>query len=385
MALAYLGKNLLWAGSPLMNFESTGNRSYNVDFCKRAADAFGEALKLIESTGRYELADYSRITEIIYTRNQSGRVPGLKEAILMENLAEYAGRWRWNMVNDFRPPALESTGVKKYPTANYVQNYGMANGLPIKDITAKDALSGYDPEYPWKDRDPRFYKDIIYDGVKLSLRTLDEDIQYASLYTDGRLRTQDNAKACLTGFMNTKLCPQYTNQYDGYKDGNVLVLSFMRLADVYLMYAEAVAIGYGSAINKAGGYELSAADAINKVRDRAGVGHVHADYMGNTESFVSEIRRERAVELAFEGHRFVDLRRWLLLTEKPYNIKTAIEFDRANDVSSEELYANPQNGHVQNLRETVLIERKLGQRHYWLPFTRDDVNLYPEFGQNPGW
>ena len=43
---------------------------------------------------------------------------------------------------------------------------------------------------------------------------------------------------------------------------------------------------------------------------------------------MDEIRRERAVELMFEGHRFNDLQRWLLLTEAPYTIKTSQEFDR---------------------------------------------------------
>jgi hypothetical protein len=38
-----------------------------------------------------------------------------------------------------------------------------------------------------------------------------------------------------------------------------------------------------------------------------------------------------------------------------------------------------------NLREEVVIERQFGERHYWFPFLRDDVNLYPEFKQNPGW
>lgn len=385
MALAYKGKNLLWAGSPLMNSVSTGNRSYNTDYCKRAADAFAEALALTEATGRYDLADFSDFTDVIYTRNQSGRVPGLKEAIFMENLVQSATRWRWNMVNDFRPPALSSTGVKKYPTANYIQNYGMKNGLPINDLTKKDAKSGYDPEYPWKNRDPRFYKDIVYDGIQCSQRQQDENIQYASLYTGGLFRATNSAKSAITGFMNTKLCPQYTNDWDGYQDGNTLVLSYMRLADVYLMYAEAVAMGYGSPSSKVGSYSLSGVDAINKVRARAGVDPVHSDYLGSSESFISELRRERAVELAFEGHRFVDLRRWLLLTERPYNIKTAIEFDRANDVASDVLYANPENGHVLNLREVVLVERQLSDRHYWFPFLRKDVMLYEEFGQNPGW
>lgn len=350
MALAYLGKNLLWAGSPLMNEESTGSATYNTDLCKRAADALAKALQLTESSGRYQLADFSQYTELFYTHNQSGKIPGLKEAIFMENLADYASRWRWNMVNDFRPMLINASGVKVYPTANYVDYYGMANGMPIADIEKKDTESGYDPEYPWKNRDPRFYKDIIYDGVKCcqnSKGNLSETTQYASLYTGGPYRTSNGAKGVLTGYMNTKLCPPLMNDFDGFKENNVLILSFMRLADVYLMYAEATAQGYGSPQSKATGYSLSAADAINKVRDRAGVGHVAQKFLDTTNDFMSEVRRERAVELAFEGHRFVDLRRWLLLDQRPYTLKKSVEFDRA---PGEFDYSNPQEAHVLNLR-----------------------------------
>jgi hypothetical protein len=147
------------------------------------------------------------------------------------------------------------------------------------------------------------------------------------------------------------------------------------------MYAEATANGYGTPQSKAGSYSLSAEDAVNKVRDRAGAGHVAAKFLGSTELFMSEVRRERAVELAFEGHRFHDLRRWMLLTESPYTLKKAVEFDRDGDVD----YTKPEEAKVKNLRETVLFERKYTERHYWFPLPKKDVNLYDGFGQNPGW
>ena len=49
-------------------------------------------------------------------------------------------------------------------------------------------------------------------------------------------------------------------------------------------------------------------------------------FLGSTADFLSELRRERAVELSFEGFRFIDLRRWMLLTQYPYTLKTKIEF-----------------------------------------------------------
>lgn len=388
MSLAYLGKNLLWAGSPLMNEESTGSAAYNQELCKRAADAFGEALQLTESTGRYELTDFSQYSDIFYLYNQSGRIPGMKEAIFVENLAESAGRWRWNQVNDYRPTVINSSGVKVYPTSNYVSYYGMKNGLPIENIGNKDEVSGYDPEFPWKDRDPRFYNDIVFDGEMCCLNSkgdLSEQVQYASLFTGGAYRDpilNPNDKAAFTGFMNSKFTSKLMNDWDGYKENNVLVLSFMRLSDVYLMYAEATANGYGTPQSKSNNYSLSAVDAVNKVRQRPGldVGEVNEMFLGNTMDFMSELRRERAVELAFEGHRFVDLRRWKLLLEKPYTLKNAIEFDRIKVD-----YKNPENSQVANLKETLLVERQLSDRHYWFPFRVNDVSMYKEFQQNPGW
>lgn len=67
MALSYLGKDLLWAGSPLMNKVSTGDASYNKDYCQRAAEAFGQVLKICDETGRYQLADFKDYSELFYT------------------------------------------------------------------------------------------------------------------------------------------------------------------------------------------------------------------------------------------------------------------------------------------------------------------------------
>ena len=155
----------------------------------------------------------------------------------------------------------------------------------------------------------------------------------------------------------------------------------MRLADVYLMYAEAVAVAYNSPLAKEGSYGKSAVDAINFVRDRAGVGHVDGRFLGSLNEFMGEVRRERAVELSFEGHRFNDLRRWLLLIEKPYTLKKSVEFDRAGPINT----SDPKENRVLNLREEVILERKFTEKHYWLPLTNSDANMDLEFAQNPGW
>jgi len=97
---------------------------------------------------------------------------------------------------------------------------------------------------------------------------------------------------------------------------------------------------------------------------------------------MNEVRRERAVELAFEGHRFNDLRRWRLLAEMPYTLKTAAEFDRAATLNPT---LDTKLNRVVNFRERVILQRPFSEKHYWLPLKRADVNMYKEFSQNPGW
>lgn len=390
MSLAFLGKNLLLAGSPLMNEESTGSTTYNADLCKRAADVFAETLQLVESTKRYELVPFANYSQLFYNPN-NGPIPGsviingrrVYEAIFMENpLDAQANRFRWNQINDYRPPTLIPSGLKAYPTANYVNYYGMKNGLPITDPE-----SGFNPEYPWRDRDPRFYHDIMFDGEKAvsnaGLVGNNELRQYASLYTGGLYRTQDPTQAVFTGYMLSKFFPRIVNDWESTRENNVVVLSLLRLADVYLMYAEAVSEGYNNPRHTVAGYSKSAVEAINFVRNRAGVEPIADKFVGSSDAFRGEYRRERAVELAFEGHRFIDLRRWKLLDKSPYTLKTAVEFDRATP--NAQVYANPQNARVANFREKVLFTRNFTSRHYWFPFPTSDVNIYEGFPQNPGW
>ena len=384
MCLAYKGKTLLWAGSPLMNWSSGGSREYNQELCQRGAEALGEALALTESTGRYELAPFDQYNDIFLVHNSGGRLNGVNEAIFQENLIDYSSRWRWNMVNDFRPQSIEASGIKCFPTANYVNYFGMQNGYPLpEDITQADAESGYDPTHPWKGRDPRFYKVIMFDGVQCKSGAKGAGTT-VELFTNGKdSEEKDGLKGCFTGYMNMKLCPQFMNTTDGYKENNIMVLNLMRLADVYMMYAEAAAVGYGSPQGKASTYSLTAEQALNKIRDRAGVEHVLPQFLTNTETFLSEVRRERAVELAFEGFRFMDLRRWMLLTQRPYTLKTKIEFDRADPDNYN--YDAPEENPIRNLQEVTLLERNYTDRHYWYPILRDDVQMYEGFGQNPGW
>lgn len=387
MALGYLGKNYLWAGSPLMNSVSGGSTAYNAEYCKKAADAFAELLNLCESgEAPYRLVPFAQYSTNFYTTGQNWQMPGGTEAIFR---GPYYGanNSNWGTSKQYSPLIISEGDVKFLPTANYVDNYGMANGLPIKDITKADPESGYNPEYPWKGRDPRFYNDIIFDGVRMVAGSIpnasEVNNRYANLSTGGSYR--DIATGSRTGYLLFKFVPRTANKYDqgyGYDKSLNIHLPYMRLADIYLMYAEAAAQGYGSAMGKAGNYAKTSVDAINVIRDRAGVGHVDAKFLGSLDVYMEELRRERSVELAFEGHRFNDLRRWLMISKNPYTLKKSIEFDRAATLDPTK---DPKENRVLNIRESVILERKFTAKHNWLPLKVNDVNLYLEFSQNPGW
>lgn len=385
MALGYLGKNYLWAGSPLMNYESQNQKTYNKEYCRKAADAFAQLLHLCKEEGGqadYSLMDFGEYSSIFYTLNQGYKIPGGTEAIFAAPVYQDWGTY-WSQSNQYTPGVLLDGASNMFcPTANYVNYYGMANGLPIPDCTKADLESGYNPRYPWRNRDPRFYHDIVYDGVKCiqGATSTREAHRYANLYTGGSYR--DDYSGSRTGYLMYKFVPNTTNNDDrGQEKSHLINIPYMRLADIYLMYAEAVANGYDSPNATVSGFNKTAVDAVNQVRDRAGVGHVAAKFLNSTEDFMSEVRRERAVELAYEGHRFNDLRRWLLLTEYPYTIKTAIDFDRASGFNTED----PQNNAVYNLTERTVVERKFNTKHYWMPLKRSDTSIYLEFDQNPGW
>jgi len=194
------------------------------------------------------------------------------------------------------------------------------------------------------------------------------------------------SNASRTGYFYQKFCPHTCNATDAaddYGKNPHAYLPYMRLADIYLMYAEACA-----AVDGAGGrssnFDKTAEEALNVLRDRVGAGHISVKYTGDSHRFMDELRRERAVELAFEGFRFNDLQRWLLLTEEPYTRKTSHEFIRVED-DSYFTKNDPRNARVAELREVEILTRNFTAKHYWWPLKQDDTYMYEGFNQNPGW
>lgn len=409
MALGYLGKVYLWSASPLMKhgaMTGAGNLTYDYDTdrCSKAAEAFGELLQLVESgQTQYALAEFKYkdiyrhtkaddattcFSEIFCTQGQNWLTPGSTEAIMRGGDGEVNSA-RWRYANSFGPINLCDGDITHSATANYVNYaYGMANGLPIDDPE-----SGFDPTHPFRNRDPRFYHDIVFDGMKYIDAALTGDnaqfepYRYANLSSDGNYYSE--SAGCRTGYLYQKLSNKNNNKFDGGGDWGTATMCgvpYMRLADIYLMYAEACAAISGASGHSTIYPSLTAEGAINTLRDRVGAEHVNAKFLGDKIKFMDEVRRERACELAFEGFRFNDLQRWLLLTESPYNIKTRQMFTRVNDLS---WYENPDNdpkdAEVSGWSETTIVTRPFSERNYWFPFFKKDVSIYEGFEQNPGW
>ena len=436
MALCYLGKCYLWAGSPLMKeFEKTKNggvadllgassngKTYDYDekYCKLAVEALGKALDMVKKgTVRYKLAEYlysniydherdenaeTNYSDIFYTHKQSWQMPGTCEAIF-RGAYPGANSFNWNCAKIFGPKAaglVEHDNIIHHPTANLIDQYGMANGQPIYLVRNGEYVlnpdSGWDPEHPYKNRDPRFYHDIVFDGFHYVINTENlnpeqKKLEYCQLYSDGAMRSVDNGSS--TGYFIQKLVPHQCNVGDKWYDWDHALqgyLPYMRLADVYLMYAEAaaaIAKSAGALKTRTEYCSLSAVDAINALRDRVNTAdlpmeRVQANLMDTREHFIDEVRRERAVELSFEGFRWCDLQRWLLLTEPPYTVKYSHEFERL-EKNSWFVNNNPKDAHIGNFHKKPLITRDCKSKHYWFPLPDKDTYLFAEFPQNPGW
>ena len=419
-ALGYLGKVLLWAASPLnvvgaeMGASKNGDTyKYDADMARRAAEALGEAIAHIEAGSTpYSLALYNyaeddasnrpgygiydhiaakgsanNYSDIFRTTGQSWRMPGSVEAIMRGPMPDINGS-NWNFAKLWGPKVnnlVEHDAIIHMPTANYINYaYGMENGLPLDDPD-----SGFDPTHPFANRDPRFYHDIMFDGFKFLLTASDDkEFQYLQMYTGGNMvptgNPARNADGSRTGYFCQKLVPHQCNKYDGmYNWGGALqtYLPYMRVADIYLLYAEAGAAASGASFQAK--CSVTAEGAINVLRDRVGAGHVASKFTGDQKKFIDEVRRERACELAFEGFRWQDLQRWLLLTEYPFNIKTRQEFKRVGNYDFEN--QDPRYAEVTGWGETVIVERNLSTKHYLLPLKESEVYLYAEYPQNPGW
>lgn len=275
------------------------------------------------------------------------------------------------------------------PTQNMVDLYEKkGNDGFYYPITHNKA--NYDDQHPYENRDPRFYNNILYAGNKWGEDQSGKK-QYITSYVGGDMyntviKNNQTNKRQQTSYLCKKFiwegADRFKTLYTLYRVSTV----FIRVSQVYLDLAEASFEATGSATAKVEGCELSALDAINVIRNRIGIGNVPDDIYNDEQAFRETVRRERAVELMFEDHRWWDIRRWMVAHElftEQYPIKgmKATPKDKnhakVQDKSTLEF--------TYEVIDVIPEERKFEMKNYWYPFSMNDASSLNNLVQNPGW
>jgi starch-binding outer membrane protein, SusD/RagB family len=186
------------------------------------------------------------------------------------------------------------------PSQNLVDDYDMINGEPpfIWNGNTKtvNPASGYDPNHPYWNRDPRFEASVLHDSSVFHGDLLEMWISSTSSQFgyDSWKQSSDNPRS---SYWLRKFMPE--SQPISFAERYTIPWPHFRLAEIYLNYAEA---------KFELGDEATCRQYINKVRARAGVPDIAATVTG--EALRQRLYNERRIELAFENHRFFDIRRW---------------------------------------------------------------------------
>jgi len=365
----------LKAGTFLFNASPINNPSNDMAKWEEAAKAAWDVISFSEQTGKYKLMPCNSTDKVVYKTpagDQTIQFPGGYDSIFnyLPNNDEIIWEYFSQMGNTdryttFTVPSLAPGGIIQgySPSQNMVDLYETQSGLAISDDP------NYNDQNPYVDRDPRFYHSILFNKEKWSSKTG----YYLGLENGGteRLNLKHYSR---TGYLARKF---WVNGIDLYST-SVHPLShciYFRYTEVLMWYAEAVN-EIGGPNHKLAGANLSALDAVNRIRARVKMPGVDSRYLSSKDSFRERIKNERAVEFFLEGKRFFDLSRW----------------GDASKVKHKEIYgititedASKPTGYVFNRNTTPLLTLTFDQKHYRWPINVTDANMFKEFKQNPGW
>jgi len=253
------------------------------------------------------------------------------------------------------------------PSQNLVDAFEMrTTGKPITDPT-----SGYDPLNPYANRDQRLAWIVVVNGSSMGLNTSNV-ARIVESYQGGADGIGAKSGATTTGYYLRKMCVENYNLTQAGTRAKAWVL--MRYAEVLLNFAEAMNEAFGPEAKPVlGGITAtrSAREAVNLVRVRAGLPALAAG-ISQTE-LRDRIRNERRVELAFEEHRFFDVRRWKI-AEQTEN--TPIRGMRVTQVSPG----------VFGYQVFTAEPRTFSPKMYYYPIPFSEISKSGGMiTQNPGW
>lgn len=331
-ALALKSRLLLYAASPLyVNFGDIdeANKPSDATLWKAAADA----AKAVIDLNQYALApayddlfknDFQN-KEYIFVR----RYPSNSDFEKSNFPVSYGGKGGTN------------------PSQNLIDDYEMLDG------TAFDWNDPVKAAHPFENRDERLLATVLMNGVLFKGKRI-------ATYPGGADATP-NPNATKTGYYLRKFLNENVNiQTGGGSDGHVVPL--FRLAEIYLNYAEA--------LNEYDPTNPDIAVYLNKIRGRVSLPDVPSGL--TQEQMRTLIHHERRVELAFEEHRFWDVRRWKVASSTlgaPVKGVKITQDDAGNFTYS-----------------PVQVEQRVFQpKMYWYPIPQSEVLKLHHWEQNKGW
>ena len=240
------------------------------------------------------------------------------------------------------------------PTQNLVDCYEFKDGK-----TEAEGSILFDPQNPYKNRDSRFYASIIYDGSVWRGETIYTRLGIPNNFNEINI-VGKGGNAGRTGYFMKKLQDSTIYSTNSNLDGANVIIS--RYGEVLLNYAEAQ--------NEVNGPDQSVYDAINAIRTRAGQPDLPAGL--TQDEMRNQIRKERRVELAFEGKYFYDILRWRT----------------AEQIFSQPIYGmkiTEENGNLVYEKIPVRSVEFDPAKNYLMPIPQYAMDKNPELTQNPGY
>ena len=285
-AAAFKGRVLLFWASPMFNPNNDQDR------WQRAYDANNQAIELLSlmNTPRDLNSDFSTI----FTTDVNSNA----ESVIYKRYdvaagSDYTSSWE----NSVRPPSAGGNGGYN-PTWELVKAFPMANGRLINETG-----SGYDSTYFWKNRDPRFYATVVYNGAEWSMNGRDETTQWTY-----QRNPHEQSRTPSTGFYCRKATDPTISETNVSQTNTTW--HELRYAEVLLNFAECA--------NEIGNKD-EALTNIRRIRERAGIEAGNGDYGISNSISKEELRErimiERQIEFAFENKRYWDLRRRLMFRQ----------------------------------------------------------------------
>ncbi|MBT9188840.1 RagB/SusD family nutrient uptake outer membrane protein [Zobellia russellii] len=351
-ALAVKSRTLLYAASTLHD-PSTEPSGPLYDYTKAskwqdASDAAKEIIDLVGARNLIAVTNAKEYQDLFLSPNQDILFARAYSSLYYDFGTDANSLW-----NQTQAPSGYGGWALSSPTHNFALQFNMADG------TSTDEAS-YDPENPNENRELRYYADLFYQGSTFRGRPVDyaladnptEATPHGLDSPEGLGNTGHSSK---TGYNIRKFQDESVGLTDVSPNRPYILY---RLAEIYLNYAEAQ---YHL------GQEGIAREFASKVSTRA----LQPEITASGADLLEAIKRERRVELAFEGHNFFDERRWMNEEHLGFDVK-GLRWTKAAD------------GNLTNEEYTV-VERPWFERQYYLPIPQSEVEKAPSMVQNAGY